>query len=101
MYYDWLMALFLAIAPEQTAFSSYGEIIAREFAGNFIAIGQNCWAISAPGIAKDVAVRIHGENPVPGSATIIVVAVSGYWGIAANPVWEWFASQLNVTHALK
>jgi hypothetical protein len=89
------MALFLAIVPEPPAISKYAEIIEREFADNFLKIGTSTWAISATGVAKDVAVKIHGEEALPGSATVIVVAVSGYWGIAQNNVWEWFASKMS------
>jgi hypothetical protein len=93
--------LFLVVAPETSAPSPYEETIQREFADNFLNIGPRMWAISSSGIAKDVALKITGEDVKPESATLIVVAVSGYWGIAQNSVWEWFASKSSTVHASK
>ena len=101
MYYHRLMALFLVVVPEIAAPSPYEEAIQREFPENYLSIGPRMWAVSAPGIAKDVSVKITGEEVKSGSATIIVVAVSGYWGIAQNSVWEWFASKLSTSHGPK
>jgi hypothetical protein len=95
------MPLFLVVAPEPAATHPYEETIKTAFAENFIKIGPNVWAVSSPGIAKDVAVRITGETIQPGAATLIVVAVSGYWGVAQNSIWEWFASKLSTTNGPK
>jgi hypothetical protein len=100
VYYDFPMPLFLVTAPESAAMSPYEETIKTIFADNFIKISPTVWAVSSPGIAKDVALKITGE-PKPGSATLIVVAVSGYWGIAQNSVWEWFASKISSTNGPK
>jgi hypothetical protein len=93
------MPLFLVVAPEPALVSSYEAVITTTFADNFIKLGPTTWAVSAPGIAKDVAVKITGETISPGAATLIVVAVSGYWGVAQNSTWEWFASKMS-TNAL-
>ena len=97
-YYHGPMALFVLIAPDTTGMTPFQEAIRSNFPNEHFVISSSVWAVSALGISKDVSTKIIGENPLPGGPSLVVVSVSGYYGLAQNSIWEWFASKMSASN---
>jgi hypothetical protein len=91
------MALFVAIALEPTGVDAIQRAIQEKFSGENLSIGPNAWIISATGIAKDVSDKLIGSPPAPDTPQLVVLAISGYFGLAPNTYWEWIASKMAAT----
>ncbi len=94
-YYHLLMSVFVVIAPELAGMKPFEEAIRTNFPNDHFVLGPNAWGVSALGISKDVSDKIVGTNPGRNGPTLVVVSVSGYYGLAQNSVWEWFAAKLS------
>jgi hypothetical protein len=69
-----------------------GARIAAEFPANFLQLWPGQWIIVASGTAKEISDVLGISEGKSGVA--IVFAISGYFGWAANPTWEWIAAKL-------
>lgn len=49
--------------------------------------------VSAPGTAKDISDRLGIGEP-QGLTSVIVLAISGYYGVAPMNTWEWIAAKI-------
>jgi sarcosine oxidase gamma subunit len=88
------MIFFLtALSDSQDALSA---AIRRVFPSDSYAVAPDKWfirsdaAITAKGISDKLA--FGSPEAVPGSG-FIVVAVSGYYGVAPPDIWEWLRSR--------
>ncbi len=77
-----IFAVFAAAQPEKLS-----GAIAKHFPGNFTKVSDDSWFISADGTSKDVSDKLGVTDGASGGA--IVVSVSGYYGRASTPIWEW------------
>lgn len=77
-----IFAVFAANQPEKLS-----SAIAKHFPGNFIMVSGDSWFISSDETSKDVSDKLGVTDGVSGSA--IVASVSGYYGRAPTPIWEW------------
>lgn len=77
-----IFAVFAANQPDKLS-----SVIAKHFPDNFTMVSSDSWFISADGTSKDVSDKLGVTDGTSGSA--IVVSVSGYYGRASTPIWEW------------
>ncbi len=72
-----------------------GEIAAKFPADYFQASPDGrVFFVSALGTAKDVSDRLGIGQPA-GLKSVVVLAVSGYYGVAPMNTWEWIAAKIS------
>lgn len=59
---------------------------------DFFEISPGQWFLVASGTAKDVSDKLGITAGTVGTG--VVVSVSGYFGLAAQNIWEWLAAKL-------
>jgi len=73
------------------------DLIANSLNQNFpddhIQIRPGQWFLVGSGTAKDISDKLK-VTPGPDVGSAVIVAVSGYYGRASSPVWEWVASKV-------
>ena len=82
------MGLFVVISTGTTP-TALEAPIKQTFPSDYLQIGPNEWLVSGKGIAKEISEKLDIGSGLFGNA--VVFAISGYWGIANNSVWEWIA----------
>jgi hypothetical protein len=84
------MSIFVIISQEKNI--NLENSIKENFPDNYYKVHDNQWLISTTGTAKEVSVKIGIEDKEK-KLNGIIFAISGYWGRAANDIWEWIASK--------
>jgi hypothetical protein len=67
--------------------------LTENFKDNHILIRPGQWFVVGSGTAKEISDKLK-ITPNNESGAAVVVAVSGYYGRANSPVWEWVAAKV-------
>lgn len=83
------MPLFAIMAPAEMP--ALVIALQTKFPENHLKVGAGQWIVAAQGTAADVSniLGITSGTVGPG----IVCLIGGYYGRAANNIWEWMASK--------
>lgn len=85
------MAVFAVIALDPTRIHPLGDSIQEHYPNRYILVSPGHWLISDNvGTAKAVSERVGIAAGNFGGA--VVYNVTGYFGRAPTPVWEWLAA---------
>jgi hypothetical protein len=85
------MTIFAVMPP--TASAVLDERIRKTYPDDSLQLAPNQWLVSAPGTAIDVS-RALGLLDPERIASAVVMAMSGYFGRAPTPVWDWIKTKL-------
>jgi len=95
----------MTIFSVMTIYPAAGPIMAarlkERFPDDHIAVGGNIWFVAGSGTAKEMSDKL-GVTPVESPETtsgVIVVSLTGYFGRAPAPIWEWLAAKMSTTAA--
>jgi|ERR1035437_703264 hypothetical protein len=64
------------------------------FPEDHIEIRPGQWFIAAQGTAQEISNRLNITSPNSVVKSAVIVGVSGYFGRAKAPVWEWIAAKM-------
>lgn len=83
------MALFAIMTPSE--FPTLVTSLQTNYPDNHLKIGPGQWLVAGIGTAVDVSNKLGLTDGQSGVG--IVCQVGGYYGRAANNIWEWMATK--------
>jgi hypothetical protein len=83
------MSLFAIMAPAETP--ALLDSLQAQYPDNHLKVGPGQWLVPDSGTAADVSNRLGITSGTSGVG--IVILIGGYYGRAANNIWEWMATK--------
>jgi hypothetical protein len=90
------MATFVLLSRQPRNDTIISEKIAELFpADDYYKIGRGQWLIAFRGTAKGLYNKIvrHEDSDLKVAAGVVVLRISGYWGLAPSDMWEWIVAK--------
>ncbi len=87
------MSVFVVLRVSEPA--KLKTAIAESYPYDHIELGPDEWMVSDKGTAIDVSNKLKISDASNGLA--IVVGVSGYYGRAPTPVWDWMKAKIEAS----
>lgn len=82
------MSILVVLSPEQN--DKIEALIKEKFSNDHYTIAPNQWLVSSSKTARQLAEEdLLVKDKEKGPGTIIVFAISGYWGRANPDIWKW------------
>lgn len=74
----------------------FGEKVSKAFPNDNLQISPTAWLLAGYGTAQEICGKL-GLPTAPGAApvgtSVVLTAVSGYYGLASSNIWEWIAAK--------
>lgn len=84
------MPIFQVTTKEQSNDEAIGSRIKEHFPNEHYEIGRGGWLVVFGGTSKELYNKLFPEEELTlPSNDVIIVGVSGYWGITSPDMWEW------------
>lgn len=87
------MKIYSVIVTE--GLDTFHAVVEEKFAGQHLKVTGTAWLLAGNGTTQEIAKRLgmRFEGQPGNNISAVITGVNGYYGWAANNIWEWISTK--------